>query len=68
VDAFDDERDGEGWSEGMTTWCLDASAAARARELGWPEVQVLEAGSAAALVRALEGRPRPQVAAEGGTS
>ena len=50
VDAFDDERDGAGWSSDMVAWCLTDGAARRARELGWKNVELVdETGLATAM-------------------
>jgi hypothetical protein len=53
VEAFDDERDGAGWSAEMVVWCLNDGAARRARDLGWKNVESVDA---ARLARAMEQR------------
>jgi uroporphyrin-III C-methyltransferase/precorrin-2 dehydrogenase/sirohydrochlorin ferrochelatase len=54
VEAFDDERDGAGWSPEVVAWCLSPAAAERARQLGWTRVvEVAEPAEAEALVSAL---------------
>jgi uroporphyrin-III C-methyltransferase / precorrin-2 dehydrogenase / sirohydrochlorin ferrochelatase len=59
VDALDDERDGSGWSTDTVAWCIGATAARRAREAGWSDVEELPGSpDAADLVAALLARAR----------
>jgi uroporphyrin-III C-methyltransferase/precorrin-2 dehydrogenase/sirohydrochlorin ferrochelatase len=43
VDALDEERDGQGWAVHMVAWCLHPDAAARARDVGWKQVEEIAA-------------------------
>ncbi len=54
VEAFDEERDGAGWSSEVVAWCIGEDAAERARQLGWTKVvEVAEPAQDEALVAAL---------------
>jgi uroporphyrin-III C-methyltransferase/precorrin-2 dehydrogenase/sirohydrochlorin ferrochelatase len=57
AEALDEERDATGWGPAAKTWCLGPQAAARARDLGWPNVRELpENASGDDLTAALLGR------------
>jgi uroporphyrinogen III methyltransferase/synthase len=59
VEWFDGERDAEGWEENPVAWCLGPETAARARELGWRQVQEVDPGlDAAGLVEWIGKRRR----------
>jgi hypothetical protein len=45
VEWLDEEREGTGWEDGPTAWCLSSEAAERARELGWQRVQLVDVDS-----------------------
>jgi len=45
VEAMEEERDGLGFHDGMTAWCLSAEAATRARDHGWRHIHTLDAAS-----------------------
>ena len=41
VDGIDEERGRSEWNDEVVAWCIGLDAAARARELGWPNVRQL---------------------------
>lgn len=43
VDCMHEERDGDGWDEGVVSFCVGAESAGRARERGWLHVVEIEA-------------------------
>jgi uroporphyrin-III C-methyltransferase len=56
VDALDAERAGASWPEDMVAWCTSEEAAERARALGWPRVELVDAdkGSQTLIATLLE--------------
>jgi uroporphyrinogen III methyltransferase/synthase len=45
VDWIDGERGGQGWSDGVVSWCIGPDAARRAKQLGWKNMRELDADS-----------------------
>ncbi len=57
VDAIDEERERDGWTEGVVGVCMGPSTAARAIEVGWQVLEeVPENASPAELIAALKRR------------
>jgi uroporphyrin-III C-methyltransferase/precorrin-2 dehydrogenase/sirohydrochlorin ferrochelatase len=60
VDALEEERSGAAWGADVVAWCLGPTAARRAEDRGWGQVQRVEA---AGLVDAIAGRRGVETAA-----
>jgi uroporphyrin-III C-methyltransferase/precorrin-2 dehydrogenase/sirohydrochlorin ferrochelatase len=62
LECLEEERESRGWENDPVAWCLGPETAARARELGWRRIQLVDPDQDTAGVVASIGRGRRRAA------